>query len=201
MDGNLMSCRSIGTMWIPLMAAEEPTKYDDPGINIPNPDFPVPLPTIPPTSDCPFLPVGRLGMEVRAETLMDDCSDDKLFNIFTNGLGLDLESTGRFKLVVETTNRCGSFLSSMEWNPSNSFRTLLFLWLRNNNGTLHYYADVCNSTTIVAHKLGFNRGIDYVNTNCWRLNMVKGKVNLEYCKLVEVFDKLAPKKGGAHTLN
>jgi len=131
---------------------------------------------------------------------LDHCTDDTLFEIYTNGLGLDVETTERFKSVVETANRQGSFLSSMQWNPSNSFCTLPFLWLRS-KGWLHYYADVCNSTTIIAHELGFKLPIDDVNTCSWTFNKSGSTCTLEYCKLIEVVDGMAPTNGGGEALH
>jgi len=46
------------------------------------------------TTDVASLPAG-LGIEAGAQ--LDHCTDDNLFKIYTIGLGLDIETTGRFK--------------------------------------------------------------------------------------------------------
>jgi len=159
---------------------------------IPEPNFAVPPPTIPQTDEPPLSPI-TTGLESGAnlEAELEGCSDNALFEKFSNGLGLELETEGRLKSVMETATMRGYFLASKKWAPSYTFTILPYIWLRS-KGTQHYYADIVNSVTIVAKEMGFNSPIKYVNCRGWTLNKKGGQVNLEYRKLEQVIKKLAP---------
>jgi hypothetical protein len=173
------------------------------GTNIPLPDFPVPpqpeFNTVPLTMEHPFSPVehGIEGHDIGAGIDLYDCSDDSLFEIFTNGMGLVHETQGRFKLVTETASRHVTFLASMQWSLSSNIQALPFIWQKCRKGHAHHYADIWTSTSIVAKELGFNTAIDYMQCLGWTLKKAKGKVtfcNTTSCKM-HVINRMALTKG------
>jgi hypothetical protein len=102
------------------------------------------------------------GHDIGAGIDLYDCSDDSLFEIFTNGMGLVDETQGRFKSVIETANRYGTFLASMQWSPSSNIQALPFIWQKRRKGCAHHYGDIWASISIVAKELGFHTAIDNV---------------------------------------
>ena len=111
---------------------------------------------------------------------------------FTNGLGLNTLSEGPLhRPIVETPKRKASFLAT--WSgPSAVLRALPFIWQRRRSGRVHHFADVFLVCTIVAETLGFKSASAYVKCRGWTFHK-KGNLNkLQYRKLENVFDELAP---------
>jgi len=73
-------------------------EFDVASSTIPSPDFPVPIPTMPLNANCPFSPDGAV-IDLGGE-LDHGCTDDNLYELFTNGMGTDIQTNGRYKSVV-----------------------------------------------------------------------------------------------------
>lgn len=137
---------------------------------------------------------------------MTDISDDKLFDfytngeleLFSNGLGLAMVSEeGRLlKGVVENDKSKATFLGDRKWSDGLSveLQVLPFLWHMRRNGRVHFFADVFMSTTIIAEQLGFDSPIQYVECRGWTFSKKGGEANLQYRKLEQVIEQLAPTK-------
>jgi len=111
---------------------------------------------------------------------------------FTNCLGLNTLSEGPLhRPIVETPRRKASFLAS--WSgPSAVLRALPFIWQRRRTGRVHHFADVFLVCSIVAETLGFKSASEYVKCRGWTFHKKGGKNKLQYRKLENVFDELAP---------
>ena len=111
---------------------------------------------------------------------------------FTNGFGFHSLSEGPLhRPIVETQKRKASFLAN--WSgPSAVLRALPFIWQRRRSGRVHYFADVFLVCQIVAETLGFKSASAYVKCRGWTFHKKGGKNKLQYRKLENVFDDLAP---------
>lgn len=126
---------------------------------------------------------------------------EELSEIFTNGLGLHLESSDRFTTVIETPKRRKNFLDSGEWCPSSLFQALPFIWQKPRHGRPHHFADVLLTNAIIATELGFQSPIAYIESRGWVISKLgqSGRYHLEYRKLEEVLAQTSYKSSSGST--
>lgn len=125
-----------------------------------------------------------------------DLSDDNLVEYFTNGFGLELSSKegSLLKGITETKKTKTSFIEDdKEWSGLTLPLTVLpFVWHMRRHGRVHHYSDIFNTVSIVAQATGFKSALDYVNCRGWTFSTKDGKMRLQYRKLDQVVDRLAP---------
>jgi len=121
---------------------------------------------------------------------------------FMNGFGYTLASeAGRLlKSRVETKQSKADFLDSdMKWLDCMTvdFKVIPFLWHKRRVGRVHHVADIVMIVTIVAHQLGFKSPDEYVQCRGWTFSNKDGIPIIEYRKLEQVIDKMAPNNQAA----
>jgi hypothetical protein len=134
---------------------------------------------------------------------MSDMSDDKLFEVFTDGkyelfsngfvLSIMSEDQNLLKGIVETDKSKATFLDGDGKWPNGllvKFQVLPYIWDMCKNGHTHFFANICMST-IVTSQLGFDSAIKYVQCHGWTFCNKGRKANIRYHKLEQVIAKLA----------
>jgi hypothetical protein len=143
----------------------------------------------------PLPPDECTGADLDSVLETKDLSNDKLFEYFTNGFGLELTSDEGtlHKGVTETKKSKASFRNDGEWSGLSLPLTVLpFVWHMRRQGRVHHYSDIFMTVSIVAEQLGFKGPLEYVMSRGWTFSTKDGKMRLQYRKLDEVVDRLAP---------
>jgi hypothetical protein len=122
---------------------------------------------------------------------ISNMSDNKLFEVFTNGeyelfsngFGLSImsEDGNLLKGIVETNKSKATFLDGDgKWPDGLSvkFQALPYIWHMCKNGRTHFFADICMSTIIVTIQLRFDSAIKYVECRGWTFCNKGGEANI-----------------------
>jgi hypothetical protein len=133
---------------------------------------------------------------------MIDLPEDRLITTFTssdqeeqfqNGFGVNIVSQGRyFQPVVHTRRRNVAFHASNVWSgPTPAFHGLPYSYAHQRRGRHHHFAEVFISTSIVAHELGYQEPMQYVEARGWTFSST---CKLHYWQIKEIIFQKAPGK-------
>jgi hypothetical protein len=91
------------------------------------------------------------------------------YELFTNGLGLNLQQEERFDSVIETRKHRKKFHEGGTWVPTTDFSALPYLWVKPRHGHPHHFADVVQVNKVISIELGYDHVIDYIETRGWTI--------------------------------
>jgi hypothetical protein len=112
--------------------------------------------------DCgTFKAVSEMEHHYEMEHLKETNSLEE-YELFTNGLGLNLQQEERFDSVIETRKRCKKFHEGGTWVPITNFSALPYLCVKPRHGRPHHFADVVEVNKVIDIELGYDHVIDYI---------------------------------------